>query len=84
MSSYVSTKVRLIAEFRDFDLTLADPDTVTCTVDGVALAPVRDSVGKYHADVIPTTPGRKIFVWEGTGSVQAHGEGAIEIFDHLL
>lgn len=83
MSVYVSTKVRLIAEFRDFDLTLADPDVVTCTLDGVALTTVRDAIGKYHADFIPTTAGRKIHVWTGSGSVQAHSEGSIEIYGHL-
>lgn len=83
MSAYIGSRVRLLCEFRDFDLTLADPEVVTLVVDGVLVVPLRDSAGMYHYDYTATSPGRKIYRWEGDGTIQAATENAIVINDHL-
>lgn len=62
------------------DGSAADPTAVTVTVtdpNGASTSPtaVKDGVGLYHADVIPTVQGIWTYGFRGTGAVVAYGEG---------
>ena len=79
---YLGTRIRLTCTFSDFPIppaatgALADPDAVSLAIylNGAAVtspSPVKDSVGQYHADFLPTVVGKYRALWTGTGAVSA-------------
>lgn len=65
--------VPLSVVIRDSADTLADPDTLTLTIQLPDLttsspSPVKDDVGLYHYDYVPAAAGTYIARWLGTGT----------------
>ena len=88
---YSNTAIRLSASFMDINNALVDPSTVTL----LTLAPgattettyayggggtiVKDGVGLYHQDVVPSVTGTWQYRWQGTGTCAATNEGQFVI-----
>ena len=79
---YLGSRIQLTCTFSDFPTppalvgSLGDPDAValTITLGGVPVTSpsiVRDSVGQYHADFLPTIAGKYRALWAGTGGLSA-------------
>lgn len=81
--NYVGTRYRLTCEFKDFDKTLADPDTVAITINGASFTPVRDSTGKYHYDFLPASSGTYVVRWLGAGAVGAAAKITLDVLSNL-
>lgn len=62
-------------------LNLKSPDG---TIQSLATSIVRDSVGTYHADFLPTQVGIHIYEWEGTGVVQVASLGQFLVSQGLF
>lgn len=87
--------VRLTAAFTDGNGVAADPTTIQFKYGFVAVNPppdptatvvtfpttgfVKDSVGNYHYDFVPSTPGNYIYLGVGTGTVAAVSRGAFRV-----
>lgn len=67
------------------DDILTDPSTIGLNVqapDGTFetnIAPVRDGVGAYHYDYLPTQVGRYLYRWVTTGVGQAAEDGSFQV-----
>ena len=85
--------VRLTGTWRDDANALVDPTTVTLKIqnpDGTITsitydsgAVVRDSVGVFHYDFLPSTFGSYVYRWEGTGNAIASGQGSFYVEDRF-
>lgn len=62
-------------------LNLKSPDGTVQSLQG---AIVKDAVGQYHADVLPTQVGLHIYEWEGTGVVQVASLGQFLVSQGLF
>ena len=86
-SYLVGMLVNLKAVFTDSDGNPVDPDTVVCKVrvptvsDLALLTIIKDSVGVYQSNysLVDAIPGTYLYRWEGTGTVQAAGEGSFRV-----
>jgi hypothetical protein len=79
----VTTQIRTTGTFRSLAGALADT-TAVCTVkapDGTTTTPavVHDSTGVYHADITLDQAGTWYIEWQGTVSVIAAGDAAINV-----
>jgi uncharacterized protein YfaS (alpha-2-macroglobulin family) len=91
MNQYeVGDAVRCEVVFRDLDGQLADPDAVTfryrqgngaitVLTYGADAELVRDSLGTFHADVVPDVAGVWHYAFRGTGSVKAAAERSFRV-----
>lgn len=87
MSYEIGDIARLKVTFTDITGALADPTTITVTVqfpDGTQtiypLPPiVRSSIGLYYYDLTITQAGEHFYKWTGTGAIMAVGEGSIQV-----
>lgn len=78
--------IELSAIFKDRDLVLADPSSVTLkvkppsgTVSTFTGEIVNDSVGLYHMDYEPDEVGSYSYKFYGTGNVHAAEEGVFYV-----
>lgn len=62
-------------------LNLKSPDG---TVQVLTQSIVRDSLGQYHADFLPTQVGVHIYEWEGSGVVQVASLGQFLVSQGLF
>lgn len=61
-------------------LTVTDPTgSATVYIYGTDAELVKDSVGNYHADLLPTLAGRWAYLWGGTGAATFGEEGAFYV-----
>lgn len=89
MNFYPGTTVRLAVHFRDLlQKTGFDPESVTVMVkDPEAVVEtfdteiVRDSIGRYHFDYIPTAPGVYEYRWNGEGNKPVAAEAKFKVQD---
>jgi hypothetical protein len=87
------TRVRVFVEF-DVGGTLTDPTTVqldvrdpnggitTYTYAGAQVT--KDAVGKYHKDIVPSTPGRWFYKFRGDGDCEATDESSFRVRDDQI
>ena len=84
------TRVRLSAQFRDFNEDLTDPDTVTLKlrtpagaetshVYGVDGNVIKDGTGLYHYDLDFTVSGQYAYRWVGDGTLWAAAENVLKV-----
>lgn len=85
----IGDEVRFSMEFKDANGAFADPTTVTLRTrqpDGTEVSVVsptppviKDSTGKYHADLTMTQSGRFHWRWVGVSIVNVVEEGFINV-----
>ena len=83
-SFMLGNTLRITAKFTDVDGNLVDPTTVTFAVKDSAgivtttTSPsaliVRDYLGTYVYELVPTLSGAHVIRWSGSGDVVAAGE----------
>lgn len=88
-AQYVGTTVRIITEFSDSG-ELLDPTTVSFTlkvpggatltyVYGTDAEVIRDGAGAYRFEYVPDVAGTFVYIWTGTGDVDAVEPGFFEV-----
>jgi hypothetical protein len=82
MNQYIANNlIRLVSTIVTLDGLPVDATSIACKVetsDGVVTdlssGIIRDSVGKYHVDYLPTIVGLVMYEWIGTGTVEVVGQ----------
>lgn len=87
MANNVGDLMRLSAEFRDENDTLADPTTVELRykkpngqkykINSGSIT--KDDTGKYHYDLSIDLSGTWYYLWKGAGAVQAVEQGSFPV-----
>ena len=84
----VGDVIRAAVVFKDINGVASDPGTIrlklkkpdqtsTTLVYGTDGALIKDSTGTYHADFSLDLGGSHFYRWEGTGAIQAAGQGRV-------
>jgi hypothetical protein len=86
----IGNGVKLLCTFRDYAAALADPAAVTCKIKqpdetvvqydyGTDAELVRDSLGIYYVEFLPSQSGAYCWRFEGTGNVTCAEEAHFTI-----
>lgn len=91
----VGQAIQITASFTNVNDVLADPSAlrlrvrspagvITSYVYGAAAELVKDSVGKYHANIAMTEPGNWTYRWEADAPNAGAAEGKITVKKSLV
>jgi uncharacterized protein YfaS (alpha-2-macroglobulin family) len=85
--------IRISAIWRNDASVAVDPSTITLKIFGPSGQitqytyaegyVVKDSVGNFHYDFLPTERGNYTYRWEGTGNAIAAGQSSFFIEDRI-